>query len=92
MTARRAAQAMIFLSLAWGALAFGATYAWASRPLMAGCVAAGALAWVGSRMTRVPLRGLACLMAVNASLFAVLCAIALHRSSGQRRARKEATA
>lgn len=40
-------QALIALTLAWGVFAFGATYEWASRPLMIGCLVSGGLAcWV----------------------------------------------
>ena len=34
------------VTLAWGALAFGSTYLWASRPLMAGCLISGGVAWL----------------------------------------------
>lgn len=53
------AQTMVVASLAWGALAFGATYPWASRPLMAGCAAAGILGWLAARNVRLPVAGLA---------------------------------
>jgi hypothetical protein len=55
--ARRATQALVVVTLAWGLFAFGATYLWASRPLMAGCVLAGAGAWILSRRAgvKVPL-------------------------------------
>jgi hypothetical protein len=49
VTLRRVVQVTTVASLAWGALAFGATYQWASRPLMAACVLAGALAWLAAR-------------------------------------------
>ena len=45
----RALVAATWLLVVWGALAFGAVYAWAWRPLAAGSALVGAAAWVVAR-------------------------------------------
>jgi O-antigen ligase len=60
--------AAVVAIVAWGALAFGAVYEWAYRPLALACVASGALMIAGApRRVRLPIAG-----AVAAVLAAVL--------------------
>jgi O-antigen ligase len=49
----------IVACIAWGALAFGAVYAWAFVPLAIGCATCGAVALLALRPRRPPLRALA---------------------------------
>ena len=54
----------IVVIVAWGALAFGAVYPWAYRPLLAACVAAGLVGLVQSRRRGAPVSRPAMLTAV----------------------------
>ncbi len=66
---KRIVQIATVLTLAWGALAFGSTYLWASRPLMLGCLVSGALAWLLARGAEID--GRAPLLAMAAVFVAI---------------------
>jgi O-antigen ligase len=59
--------ALVLAAVAWGALAFGAVYAWAYTPLMAAVAVTGLAAIATDRDRRVPTRGLAIGLAVIAA-------------------------
>jgi len=62
----------VVVTLAWGVFAFGATYLWASQPLMIACVVAAGFAWLASRQSSQPIVLLAPIVIVCAAIGAQL--------------------